>query len=174
MFLGGAENLPRLLERLPGVRAALPSRHAGLSLAHPLGYRLVAVLRGGSHGRSLPLRALLHDARRHGIGALLEADVRGRLLRPAALEAEDLGGAAGTLGVLAADALAGLVVGALTAVGGAAGLGLAPRGRPSCWRRPWRSWGLASSRQPSCAPAWRAAASQPSSALACTSSQSAQ
>merc|ERR1719378_1617636 len=128
VLLDSREDLALPLELLPGRLAAFAGLHARLRLVHPLAHRLVAVLGGGRHLRGRVLGALLHDAGGHRLGALLEADVRGRLLRAAALEREHLGGAAGALGVLPTDALAGLVVGALAAVRGAARLGLAGDG----------------------------------------------
>merc|ERR1719420_1808067 len=118
------EDLARLLQRLPGLVAARASLHAGLGLAHPLGHRLVAILGRGGHLRGRPFLALLHDARRHGLRALLQALVRGSLLWATALQREDLRGAASSLRVLPADGRARRVVGALAAVGGAARLGL--------------------------------------------------
>merc|ERR1719506_130106 len=112
-----------LLLHQRGLGAALLGRlDGGRRLLPPNRHRLGAVLARGAH---LRVRCLVvdgvHDAWGHGVRALLNADVRGRL---AAGHLRDARHAARVLGVLTADASARGVVRALPAVARTADLRL--------------------------------------------------
>merc|ERR1719321_1557967 len=109
-------DLASSLKGVPGRTTSLAGLHSGLSFLHPLRNSLVAVLSSRSDFWHLERDTLLHNARRHGINALLQAHVGWRLGRTTALKVQNLAQAACVCGILTTNLVTLGVVRALATV----------------------------------------------------------